>query len=192
MKQSIEHTNLKLYGKYICWLVLFNLASCNEKKNTTASNNEKAIQNTLKVSMEIKVLEDDTFQLFYFEDSSQINYEDNKRIAKPIKGKDGFQLVEFILPQNIIPSKFRIDVGENGFLSPVEIKNIQLNYNNNLIDIENTVFDRFFKTNIFLENSEKGFVRKQINGRYDPFFASKALLIKKMKIEFLINNNSFY
>lgn len=192
MRQFVEHINLKFFGKYICFFVLINLASCNEKKNTTVSNDEKAIQNSLKVSMEIKVLEDDKLQLFYFEDSSQINYEDEKRIAKSIKGKDHFQLVEFVLPENIIPSKFRIDVGENGFLSAVEIKNIKISYNTNLIDIENTVFDRFFETNIFLESSEKGLVRKKINGRYDPFFVSKALLIKKMKIEFLISNNSFY
>lgn len=179
-------------GKYICLFALVSLAACKDKKAPGISQNENVRDNILKVVMEVKVLEDDTFQLFYFEDASQDSFEVEKRISVPVSGSDDFQSLEFELPAHVIPSKLRMDVGEKGLQTPVEIKDITLEYNTNYIQIESPVFDRFFQTNIYLEKSKNMLMRKEVDGRSDPFFVSTALLIKKMHIEFLISNNSSY
>lgn len=175
-------------GKYIYLFALFNIAACKDKKAPGISQNENVRDNILKVVMEVKVLEDDTFHLFYFEDASQASFEVEKRISVPVSGSDDFQSLEFELPAHVIPSKFRMDVGERDLLTPVEIRDIKLNYNANYVELTNSVFDRFFQTNIYLEKSKNTFMRKEVNGRSNPFFVSTALLIKKMHIEFLISN----
>ncbi|NEV94499.1 hypothetical protein G3567_10130 [Psychroflexus sp. YR1-1] len=179
-------------GKYICLFALVSLAACKDKKVPDISQNENARDNILKVVMEVKIPEDDTFQLFYFEDASQASYKVEKRISVPVTRSDNFQKVEFELPVKLIPYKFRIDVGEKGLQTPVEIKHIKLEYNTNYIEIENPVFDRFFQTNIYLEKSKNTLIRKEVDGRSDPFFVSTALLIKKMHIEFLISTKASY
>lgn len=179
-------------GKYICLFALVSLAACRDKKTMDLSKNEHVRDNSLKVVMEVKLPEDDTFQLFYFEDASQASFKVEKSISVAVKGGDDFQSLEFELPVHVIPYKFRIDVGEKGLQTPVEIRDIKLEYNTKYIEIKSPVFNRFFQTNIYLEKSKNTFMRKEVDGRSDPFFVSTALLIKKMHIEFLISTKSSY
>ena len=135
------------------------------------------------VSLDVKVEHDDKFQLFYINDSLEGGYSINKRLVNSFKGSNDFQPINFKLPSGVLPYKFRIDVGEKGIETLISIRNITLKLNNNVIQINDSAIERFFKPNIYLDKSGNDFIRKKVEGRCDPFFVSTPLLIKKMELE---------
>ena len=76
------------------------------------------------------------------------------------------------------------DFGENKIETPVKINSIELKYNSDSIVIDALVLEHFFHPNIYLEKGDSGYLRKTLNGRYDPFLVSTPLLEKKIELEF--------
>lgn len=169
--------------KHIYLVFLLCLIACKNEKGNTLEKNKEAKEDVFTVLMNVKVLEDDKFQLFYIDDSPQGKYKIDERIVIPITGSNEFQIVEFALPHKLLPSKFRIDVGEKGFETLIEIREVKLKFNDNLIEINSKVFSRFFQPNIYIKKVDNGYLRTKIDGRCDPFFVSEALLIKKIKLD---------
>lgn len=139
----------------------------------------------LKIILNVKVKEDDKFELYYIDDSPEGTYSVDKRLAIYTKAADDFQAIEFKLPKEAFPYNFRIDLGdnENRFESDVEIKSINLILNENIIEIDNTLIDSFFQPNVYLQKTENGYSRNITEGKYDPFLTARPLLIKKMELE---------
>ncbi len=169
-------------------LVVFSFACKNEEKSIKIKSElpvKKEVVNDdiFKVFIDIKVNEDDKFQLFYVDDSPEGDFSVDKRLALLIKGDNNFQVIEFTLPANVFPYKFRVDLGENNLETSIEIRSIKLQYNNDVIEIGNLTLERFFQPNIYLEKTVNGYLRKTIDGRNDPFLLSTPLLIKKMELE---------
>jgi len=167
--------------------VFFSCKNEDKKKVQETMINEQVIEkdNIIKISINARFLEDDRFDLFYVADFPENNFNEKERLSKYLKGNDHFQSINFELPNGVFPYKFRIDLGnnENKHLTPIEIKTIMLEFNGNQILIENSELDHFFYANEFLERTDNGYLRKEVNGRYDPFILSKPLLDKKMEIE---------
>lgn len=174
---------------YVFVVVLFFSCGNNKKKNETIDidtpSTKNVIQkdNILKIAFDIKVKEDDKFQLFYIDESPESKYNVDSRIVLPIQGSDEYQLIKFEFPPNILPYKFRVDVGENKNETLIKIRSVKLTLNNNTIEFDGATIDKFFQPNIYLNKAEDGYERKKVDGRYDPFFTSKAFLIKKMELE---------
>ena len=56
--------------------------------------------------------------------------------------------------------------------------------NENVINIDSKTLEVFFQPNIYLERVSNGiYLRKAMNGKYDPFLISKPILDKKIEIE---------
>ncbi|MFI0429724.1 hypothetical protein [Mariniflexile sp. HMF6888] len=172
--------------KIIClFLILFAVSCKNDKQNNNYTPRKKAEikDNLFKVSMNIKVDENDKFQLFYIDDSPEGSFSQEKRLTININGSDSLQDVQFTLPEKVFPYKFRVDLGENNVETIVEINEIKLQYNNESILIDKLVMERFFQPNIYLEKTDKGYLRKTIKGRCDPFLLSTPLLNKKIELD---------
>lgn len=171
--------------------------SCKENKQEKPKNNKEKIEtqkkqvlkkekdNVFKLQFDIKLLENDKFRVFYAENSLDEKFNGEQMIVTSIKGSPEFQTVSIKLPANILPYKLRVDVGENGIKNEtvIEFKSIKLELNGNNIIINNDIMNNFFKPNSYLEKTEKGFKRKVVKGKYDPFLVSTALLNKKIEIE---------
>lgn len=156
----------------------------NCKNDKIVNNGQTSVNGEIfRVIINVKVLEDDKFQLFYVDDSSEGKYNINKRTVTYVNGKNEFQSVEFKLPANVLPRKFRIDVGENNYETAIDIKEIEIKFNNNLIKINDKVLERFFQPNQYLKKLKNNYMRIKIDGRYDPFIDSTPLLIKKIELE---------
>lgn len=172
----------------LLFFILINTACKNEKKdnlNLDINVNQK-VESTyiFEVSMEAIVKEDDKFQLFYVDSYPDDSFTPENRVVSIIKGSQDAQKIKFMLPENILPYKFRIDLGEYKNESPIEINEINLKYNTNSIIIDKAILNRFFQPNIYLERVDNNYFRKFIDGRYDPFLVSTPLLNKKIELEF--------
>lgn len=144
----------------------------------------KAKYEPVDFNVRIKSVDDDILQLFYVDDP-KLSYTDSLLIRKRISGKDAFQNITFKIPTEKQVLKLRFDIGEKGSHSNIIIESINIVSGDKSILIDQSNFHRFFKPNIYIETEDfKLFKRDSINGKYDPFFLSKALLEKKMQIEF--------
>lgn len=138
---------------------------------------------TFNVQLNLKVVEDDFFEVFYTDLNSKEGFTETKKVRKKIIGKDSFQNIQFDLNKTSL-SKFRIDFGENKNQKDIILKNIIIKRNQDSIEIKNDVLHRFFQINKFLEWDKKGRLKiKEINKKRDPFIVSSSLLIKKIQLE---------
>lgn len=173
----------------IMLLSLFFLFSCEDKErqNNETKFIEKEIsiqEDILEVLIEVRVKENDKFQLFYVIDSLDGSFNAMDRVAVSVKGRKDFQSVQFKLPLTAHPFKFRIDCGENGIETPIEIKSLTIKFNGNEISIKEDVLFRVLKPNIYLEKlTSNSYQRKRVNNKYDPFFLSTSLLNKMMELQ---------
>lgn len=181
----------------LIFLVILIFSCKNDKKHDV--EDQKEIQQTEKQEVEnvliednvfiltmfVKVFEDDKFELYYVDDSIDGNFNSKNRLAVYVVGSNEFQTIQFKLPENSLPYKFRIDLGDNGnkYETNIEIKSITLQLNGNTIELDHTTMDSFFQPNVYLQKTDTGYSRKVVDGKYDPFLLAKPVLIKKMELE---------
>ncbi|WP_159022156.1 hypothetical protein [Formosa sp. L2A11] len=165
-------------------LCFFQLFSC-KKKGENSNLKQTTIDNVFSVDLNIKILEDDKLQLFFIQDNSESGFSFQKKVNVNVQGKDEFQVVSFKLPSNVIPIRFRLDLGDNRKESEVQIKSILIRLNNNVISVDNSTIQRLFNPNKYLITSDYiSFERKIIGNDYDPYLLSTPLLNKKIEIDF--------
>jgi hypothetical protein len=169
---SKYYIKFKTVGVSIFSILL--LFSCNTRY-------KKVNKDIFKITLVAKVVEDDKFQVFYI-DKINKGYTDDKRIVANVKQSIDFQEITFQL--NTIPLTFRIDLGENGHISLVEIDKVILNNGNKKIELDSNVLHRFFEANIYTSKVGSVYHRSTVEGRYDPFISATALLEKKLELEF--------
>lgn len=137
---------------------------------------EKAA-NLVKVSLTATVKKDDNFQLFFKEeDNVEIPFEEQNSVWKEVKGSEQSQVIEFLLPENVLPNYLRLDVGTNPENQNIIVYNLKIQYFDKKIDINSTAFfDNYFICNPFIivEDKATGLIKtKKENNFYDPFFNS--------------------
>ena len=165
--------------------------SCGQEKQAKkAQDNNSTVSETLnddifRIIMDINIAENDRLQLFYKDSEQDESFSVEKRIVKRIKGNEGFQTVTFELPPKNLPYAFRIDLGEMSNETSIIVNEIRIELNSSELVINNKTLNRFFTKNLYLETDDnRVFLRKKINGRYDPFLISTPFLIKKIELEF--------
>lgn len=151
--------------------------SCNPK--------HKQVDYVFKIVLEVRVMNDDKFQLFYTE-QNQTKFNDKNILKVNVKGFNEYQTIVFELPKKTFPNKLRIDVGENKMESPIEIKSCQLIWGENVLEMDHLSFNRFFKPNVYIIVQGRGdiYERRVMDNKYDPFFASTAFLEQYLKLKF--------
>ncbi|WP_405294441.1 hypothetical protein [Algibacter sp. Ld11] len=153
-----------------------------EKTETTVKNIN---DNIFKIEIEAKVTEDDKFDVFYVADDPNGSFSSKSMISKRVKGSKDYQRITFELPKDILPYKLRIDLGDNGSknLSDISIKSFNLTLNDKKIEIDNATAKAFFVPNVYMVKKDLGYGRRVIDGKYDPFLVSTALLNQKIELE---------
>lgn len=114
------------------FLPLIALISC---KNDVKTNEEAVtpeVQNKqFIVTLDLIIKKNDNIHLYYTEDKS-INFKEEQSLWAEIKGENEVQQVVFKLPQDVLPTDFRLDLGygENVEQTEIVFKNFAINYNN--------------------------------------------------------------
>ncbi|WP_282134860.1 hypothetical protein [Seonamhaeicola maritimus] len=158
----------------------------NIKNEKAIDNKEKELKNKVfEVEVLYKISKDDTFQVFYTSLNETENFSSNYTIKKKVLASNDFTSIKFQLPENVLPYKIRIDLGEKKEQGSIAIQGIKLRYSGNEINIQKELIPQFFLINEFLKYNHKTGIFKSsvINKSYDPFMISSALLNKKIDIE---------
>lgn len=111
--------------------VIFSIvfSSCkNESKVTKDNEVAKEVKNDFfKVTLDVKVKKEDSFQLYYTENASE-NFSEEKSIWVNVKGSENEQKVSFNFSKDVIPSLIRLDFGVNKEQEDVIISGVMFEY----------------------------------------------------------------
>lgn len=142
----------------------------------------------LVFAVEIRVQDDDIFQLFYRDSTNNFSETNSQRIN--IKNSSNFKRIRFIIPDSINLLQLRFDIGNKSLTSPVEIKNAYLSYNGFEKNFTEDSFIDYFKANRFIiADSKTTFSRKVLDKRSDPIFISKILNEDILNLKNKVNYN---
>ncbi|MGV9002536.1 hypothetical protein [Flavobacterium sp.] len=138
-------------------LVLTFLSCKNEKKNDIENSIEQKQnedEKLFKVAFDLKVKDNENIHLYYTQDGT-INFTEENSMWREIKGSGDFQEVVFTMPEDILPTAIRIDLGygKNPKQSPVDLKKFKISYYNKTIEANGgIIFDYFYPT---VENTKR-------------------------------------
>ena len=130
--------------KYVILMLLVSLSfvNCKNDKADTGSEKAEAPKNVFKVAVKILVKKTANFCLLYTDDGS-INFKEG--VWQEVKGSPNEQTVEFILPEDIFPSQFRLDLGQNPEQEDIILKTITFDYLGNTRVLEGPQIGVFFR-----------------------------------------------
>lgn len=163
--------------------------SCKGDKNENNNNNEEVVKKPVfKIALDLLIKEDDSLQVFYCE-NGEIDFDGSKTVWSVVKGNENTQQVLFNLPEDVLPTKLRIDVSKNKSQKAVEIKGISLNYNERTFQAKDTMFFQYFIPNDQIEWDRKKAIAnfKIKEGElFDPQFGSREIM--ETELQKLIKN----
>jgi hypothetical protein len=175
--------------KKIFLSVLFSsllLLSCKGDKDT-----EKEVTEKLKaftITFDAIVEKDDVFQIFYNEDGTD-NFPAENAVTINIVGNPNTQEIIFVLPDDVMPSALRFDIGANKELTQVTFKGFKIEYLQNVLKSDAKDFHKYFYPNTQVELDSVSAVAKikmlEADQGYDPILGSTTEL--KAKIQSLYN-----
>lgn len=143
----------------------------NFNKNYLLDDYEKK---ELVFAVELRVQEDDVFQLFYRDSTTKFSEKSSRRLD--IDKSTNFNLVKFSIPDSISLSHLRFDIGNKNLTSAVHINKAYLSYNGFEKFFTNDSLLDYFEANRFIvADSKNTFSRKVLDKRSDPIFVSKKL-----------------
>lgn len=128
------------------------LSSCkNDKDSDKQPATETIVEETSKnfeVSFELIATQDDNMHLYYTEDGS-INFTEEQSVWAPFKGSTDSQKVVFILPEEVLPTDLRIDLGygKNEKQQEIVLKNFKMNYYGKSFEASGADIFNYFYTN---------------------------------------------
>lgn len=170
--------------KRIIILICFaSLISCKSDKkeqviepsdaNTIIKNNDIEGNMYFEVIMNVVVLRDDIFHVFY-KDFNDEGYSAEKVIEVDVKGKKDNQQLVFALPEDIIPNGLRLDFGTNYGQDPIKLNTLKIRFDKNEFVFDDGKFEQLFKPNKFVVygESDQEIITEPIDGAYDPNFVS--------------------
>jgi hypothetical protein len=170
-----------LYFIYVL-LALTLLSSCKGKEEQT----EKATKEpeVFEVGFNLTFSKDDVFQLYYTEDGS-LNFNDEMSIRLPQKGSENPQEVVFKMPNNVLPTNIRLDLGENPEQKSIVVNSMRLKFYDNVFEAKDSLVSRYF---YLLENQVKYDNKSSVISIvtpegvfYDPLMWSNELLTDEIK-----------
>lgn len=130
--------------KYIILVLLVSLSSvnCKNDKADTEKQQAETPKNVFKVAVKILVKKTSNFCLLYTEDGS-INFKEG--VWQEVKGSPNEQTVEFNLPEDVFPSQFRLDLGQNPEQEDIVLKTVIFDYLGNTRVLEGPQIGVFFR-----------------------------------------------
>jgi hypothetical protein len=173
---------LNMKKKVIIFLTVMLLISCKNEEKKTEKDQIVSVPN-FTVEISAYTSKPDDFALYFREDGS-INYAPENAIWNKKEISDG--IVNFIVPEEKLPSNIRLDFGINKQQDSVVIKSIKIKYLKEVFEIKGSDFLKYFgnqevefKTK--LDNSKKSFtIYKEGSEFKTPFYYQTELLSKKL------------
>jgi len=165
--------------KFVTFLVLifsiFTSCKIDKSKENDLNVNENKPSSNLKTNSKIKITldmivpKDDTFQVYYTEDATA-NCSEEKSVRVSVKGSLDSQKVVFYFPEEIAPNYFRIDMGENKDQGTIKINNFVYDYFSKKLEAKgNQFFNYFSPTQEMIENFNESTLTPSGKGeKYDP------------------------
>ena len=162
--------NMKLI---LCCSVMVFLIGCKKNSSVKVDQQNMIISDFLMVSIKGKLKEDDIIEV-YFEESVQDPYTIENKQSLEVKGSSEIQDMVFRLPNRVYPMKLRIDLGSKGYETPFEIMEITISTGGKSKTFSVEEIKRVFRMNQYveMESGSNRFIRKEVNGTYDPFILS--------------------
>lgn len=157
----------------LCFTVISLFIGCKRTSWGKETQKERIINDYLTISIKGKLLEDDILEVYFAENIQDPYSLDNKQSIE-VSGSDDIQDMVFRLPNRVYPMKLRIDLGSKGSETPFEIVEIKLSTGGKNKTFEIEEIKKVFRTNQYteIELGSNLFLRKKVNGVYDPFILS--------------------
>lgn len=175
------------YKHFFCFVILFALfTACKdeEKKAVEQVATEVEASNKFVVTLNAVIKQDDSFQLYYKNEESG-NYEEANSIFTEMKGSDKPQDVVFTLPEDVLPSYFRLDFGTNKNQSPIVINSLKFDYLDKNFNLSGSQFFDYFILNELTVKGDKATstITPILNpdGVHDPMSYSGTILAEEIK-----------
>lgn len=156
---------------FIALLALFACKQGSRKDNSDEQTTSNKEENHLMVVLEVKVKEDDVFEIYYYE-SGEKTFSPHKFVDTKINGKDSIQQISFDLPENIVPERLRLDFGKNINQKEINFFGIKLVYGAKEYRFtQEEIANQFKPSKYVLFDPESNRIKTMvINGSYDPYF----------------------
>jgi len=130
------------------------------------------------VNLEVKVPDDDSFELLYVSESRSI-YTLEERITLAVKGSDEYQNIQYVLPTALKIKSIRLDFGNTATQSngndTIVVRNISFSNGVQNVTLSTDSIHSFFHPNEWIEsfNNDGTIITKMYLDIYDPFLASE-------------------
>ncbi|PDS23405.1 hypothetical protein [Flavobacterium branchiophilum] len=149
------------------------LFSCKNDKQEQAEPKKP----TVKVALDLVIKKDDSLQIFYIQ-NGEAEYNGALTVWATVKGSDKPQEVMFNLPEDVLPTKLRIDLSKNKQQDPIEVKKFTIKYQDRIFQVKDTMFFQYFIPNEQVEWDRKKAIAsfKKDGKEYDPQFGSRDLM----------------
>ncbi len=173
---------MKIKTKFLLIVVVVCILSCkNDTKTDTPTKLE--VDKSFNVIVDMIVKKDDSFQIYYNEDGSQV-FAPEKFINVDVKGSNASQEVKFKLPQDVIPANIRFDLGGNKLQNEIKMVNFRMKYYDKTFEAKDSILEFYFGYNTQIKYDKKTSLAKikPQNGEvYDPIFIAKTNLQEELK-----------
>lgn len=122
---------IKMKTKFIAILLLITtIFSCKNDSNNEKSNvenNQTGVTKNVKITLNVVVKKDDNFQVYYTEKSSN-DFNEKESVWVEVKGSENPQDVVFNIPEDVIPTMFRLDFGVNQKQEDIKLNGVNIEY----------------------------------------------------------------
>jgi hypothetical protein len=149
-------------------------------KDDSKIEEEVVVQNkpVFKIALDLVIKKDDSLQVFYCENGeTEINGANT--VWSSVKGNNNSQQVIFNLPEDVFPTKLRIDLSKNKDQDEIEIKGFTINYDKKSFSVKDTMFYQYFIPNEQIDWDRKKAIAKFKSKEgefFDPQFGSRELM----------------
>jgi hypothetical protein len=164
-------------------LALTVLVSC-KKDEKTAPETPKIQNDFFSVDVETSAKKTDSYALYYTEDGTN-DFKDVNAVWAGVKGGQ-MQTIQFKLSEEIIPTHIRLDLGLKQDQDSVVVKNVKVNYYDNVFEFRGSDFFNYFQKNeqfsATVDPANGTLLVVQKDGVYKtPYFYPTSLMIESIK-----------
>lgn len=164
---------MKSNSFYVLMLVMFVFVNCKNKKPIDFLEvvTPQPILSEVRIVLDMIVPKDDMFQIFYTVDGSS-NFNEEMSVSVNVTGSQESQEIVFEFPEDVIITRFRIDVGENTSQGPMKINKFTIHHFAKSFEAIGAEFFNYFNPTDEIEiDRENSIIKaKKIGDSYDPLF----------------------
>lgn len=145
------------------------LLSCKDDKKKDEGKTEEKVE-TFDVSLNMIVKKDDNFQIFYTDEATP-NFDEIKSMWLPVKGSETAQDIVFHLPEDVIPTNVRVDLGNNAQQLPMKFNAFKMKYYDKSYELKDSLILTNFVIGEQLQYDKKTSILTPNQGKakvYDP------------------------